>query len=48
MHKLLEANYEIREINEFPAGIPVVVPAMPIKTVIPLVPWTNAYIVTNP
>ena len=48
LHKLMEANYEIREINEFPAGIPVVVPAMPVKTVIPLVPWTNAYIVTNP
>jgi phage tail protein X len=48
LHKLMEANYEIREINEFPAGIPVVVPPMPVKTVIPLVPWTNAYIVTNP
>jgi phage tail protein X len=48
MHKLLEANYEIRDLDEFPAGVSVVVPALPIKTVIPLVPWTNAYIVTNP
>lgn len=48
MHKLIEANYEIREICQFPAGIPVVVPAIPVKTAIPLVPWTRAYIVTTP
>ncbi len=48
MHKLIEANYEIRELEQFPAGIPVVVPAIPVKTAIPLVPWTRAYIVTTP
>ena len=48
MHKLLEANYEIREICHFPAGIPVIVPAMPVKTAIPLVPWTKAFIVSTP
>lgn len=48
MHRLLEANYEIRNICNFPAGIPVIVPSMPTKTVIPLVPWTNAYIITTP
>jgi phage tail protein X len=48
LHKLMEANYEIREMNEFPAGVAVVVPYLPVKTVIPLVPWTSAYIVTNP
>src|SRR5215831_2245600 len=46
MHKLIEANYEIREICNFPAGVQVIVPVLPIKTEIPLVPWKSAQIVT--
>jgi hypothetical protein len=45
MHKLIEANYEIRDICHFPAGVSVIVPVLPIKTAIPLVPWTKANIV---
>jgi len=47
MHKLIEANYEIREICNFPAGVPVVVPDVPVKTEIPLVPWTTAFIIPS-
>lgn len=48
MHKLIEANYEIREICNFPAGVQVIVPPLPVKTEIPLVPWTSANVVTTP
>jgi phage tail protein X len=48
MHKLIEANYEIRDICNFPAGVQVIVPALPVKTEIPLVPWTSAQVVTTP
>ena len=48
MHKLIEANYEIRDICNFPAGVQVIVPKLPVKTAIPLVPWTSANIVTTP
>jgi len=43
---LMEANYEIKDLHEFPAGVVVNVPDLPIKTVIPLVPWVAATIVT--
>ena len=46
MHKVIEANYEIREISEFPAGVPVIIPDLPTRTEIPLVPWKSASIVT--
>jgi phage tail protein X len=48
MHKLIEANYEIRDIDNFPAGVQVIVPALPVKTAIPLVPWTSANVITAP
>jgi phage tail protein X len=44
MYRLLEANYPIAEIANFPAGIPVIVPTVAVKTEIPLVPWTSATI----
>jgi tail protein X len=46
MHKLIEANYPIREISNFPAGIPVIVPPVPVKTEIPLVPWKKASVIS--
>jgi phage tail protein X len=48
MHKLIEANYALRDLSHFPAGIPVYVPDVPVKTSIPLVPWKRASIVTSP
>jgi len=48
MHKLIEANYNIREICNFPAGVVVIVPDLPVKATIPLVPWKSTSIVTNP
>jgi hypothetical protein len=45
MHKLIEANYNLRTISKFPAGVAVTVPDMPVKTEIPLVPWKKAAIV---
>ncbi|HKD74512.1 MAG TPA: tail protein X [Ktedonobacterales bacterium] len=48
MHKLIEANYELRDLCEFPAGVQVIVPALPVKVEMPLVPWTSASIVTAP
>jgi phage tail protein X len=46
MHKLIEANYQIREVSSFPAGIAVIVPEITVKTEIPLVPWKKALQVT--
>jgi phage tail protein X len=46
MHRLIEANYPIRELCEFPAGIAVIVPAIPTRVEIPLVPWKTASIVS--
>jgi len=46
MHKLIEANYEIKHICKFPAGIPVIVPDITVKTSIPLVPWKRASLIT--
>ena len=48
MHKLIEANYELRNVCKFPGGIPVVVPEIVTKTEIPLVPWKKAYQIMNP
>ena len=42
MFRLLEANYPLREVCNFPAGIPVIVPAVDVATEIPLVPWKTA------
>jgi phage tail protein X len=48
MHKLIEANYVLRDISNFPAGVAVMVPDVPVRTEIPLVPWKSAYIGTSP
>jgi phage tail protein X len=42
MFRLIEDNYDLREISQFPAGIKVCVPEVAIATDIPLVPWKNA------
>jgi phage tail protein X len=47
MFRLIEANYHLRDISHFPAGIAVVVPQVDVVTTIPLVPWKNA-VVTPP
>jgi hypothetical protein len=44
MYRLLEANYALRDVAEFPAGIPVVVPEIDLDTEISLVPWKKATI----
>ena len=44
MYRLLEANYPLRDIVQFPAGIAVIVPDIGVVTEIPLVPWTSATI----
>jgi phage tail protein X len=46
MHKLIEANYALREVSNFPAGVAVIVPEIAVKTEIPLVPWKKALQVT--
>lgn len=47
MFHLLEANYALRDVVNFSAGIAVVVPNVSTATVIPLVPWTSATILPN-
>ena len=42
MFRLLEANYPLRDICEFPAGLAVIVPEVEVKTEIQLVPWKKA------
>jgi phage tail protein X len=42
MYRLIEANYALRDVCQFPAGIPVMVPDVDVATDIPLVPWKNA------
>jgi phage tail protein X len=42
MFRLLEANYALREVCNFPAGVAVIVPDVPIVNEIPLVPWKAA------
>jgi phage tail protein X len=46
MHKLIEVNYDLRDVSNFPAGVAVNVPDMPVKMSIPLVPWKSATIIT--
>jgi Phage Tail Protein X. len=45
MFRLIEANYHLRNISIFPAGIGVAVPDINIATDVPLVPWKKALIV---
>lgn len=42
MYRLLEANYYLREIAQFPAGVAVIVPEIEVTTEILLVPWKKA------
>lgn len=42
MYRLLESNYAIRELSNFPAGVAVIVPEVDVATEIPLVPWKSA------
>jgi hypothetical protein len=42
MYRLLEANYVLRTISHFPAGVTVIVPQIDAATEIPLVPWKKA------
>jgi phage tail protein X len=48
MYRLLEENYPLREMAQFPAGIPVIVPEINVATSIPLVPWTSATFIATP
>jgi hypothetical protein len=45
MHKLIEANYHLRNVSRFEGGMTVFVPPVPIKTEIPLVPWKKTSLV---
>ncbi len=44
MFRLLEANYLLRNVGMFPAGVHVIVPDVQLTTDIPLVPWRKATI----
>lgn len=44
MYRLLEANYALRDLSHFPAGVSVIVPTVAVATEIALVPWTSATI----
>jgi phage tail protein X len=49
MHELLiAANYTLRNVCRFPAGIAVNIPALVTKTEVPLVPWKKAARIVNP
>ena len=48
MHKLIEANYPLKEVCKFPGGVAVTVPEIESKTEIPLVPWKKALLVVTP
>ena len=48
MFRLIEANYHLRDISHFPAGIAVVVPTVDVVTTIPLVPWKTATVIPTP
>jgi Phage Tail Protein X. len=49
MFRLLEANYNLREVAHFPAGLAVVVPPIDVtSTEIPLVPWKSATQLPSP
>lgn len=45
MYRLIEENYALRDVVQFPAGIPVFIPETDIVTDIPLVPWKKATII---
>jgi hypothetical protein len=47
MFRLLEENWPLREVAQFPAGLAVIVPEVDIETDIQLVPWKKAARVPN-
>lgn len=48
MYRLLEANYALKDLAEFPAGVAVVIPAIDVASEeIPLVPWKNTTVVAG-
>lgn len=47
MFRLLEANYPLRNISHFPAGVAVIVPDVQTETAIPLVPWKSTTILPS-
>jgi phage tail protein X len=48
MYRLLEENYPLREVVQFPAGLIVNVPVVAVTTEIALVPWKSATVVPAP
>lgn len=42
MYRLLEENYLLHDVSQFPAGLKIAVPEIDVATDIPLVPWKNA------
>ena len=42
MHRLIEANYPLRDLCNFPAGVAVIVPEIEVGSQIQLVPWKRA------
>lgn len=42
MFRLLEENWPLREVAQFPAGVSVIVPEIAVATEIELVPWKKA------
>jgi hypothetical protein len=48
MYRLLEENYALRNITNFPAGVAVIVPEVRVARIIPLVPWKAATITPTP
>lgn len=47
MYRLLEANYFLRNVGYFPAGVHVIVPKVETVTEITLVPWKKTSILTE-
>ena len=48
MYRLLEENWPLKDVGQFPAGVPVVVPEVSIATTVQLVPWKKASIAITP
>ena len=45
MYRIIEANYHLRDISLFPAGIAVIIPKIESQTEILLVPWKVALLI---
>jgi len=42
MYRLLEENWPLKDVGQFPAGVPVIVPEVAIAVEVQLVPWKKA------